>query len=571
MRRALTERLFRWMPGLPELAHYQRADLRPDVLAGLSVAAVALPVSIAYAQLAGFSPVVGLYSTIFPMMAYALFGSSRQLIMGPDAATCAMIAATLAPLAAMGSGQYLSFAVTLTLLAGLFCVIAGKCGLGFFADFLSWPILMGLLNGVGINIMISQLGKVTRLSLQGRGVISQMESFAQQLPAAHWPTVALALGSLAVFLVIKYATPRLPAPLVAMVTAVIVSGVFGVSRHGVAVVGEISSALPKLHLPALPPPDSVGSLVTGAAGLALISFCSAMSTCRGFAAKNGYDIDANREFVALGVCDIASAFSQGFAISGADSRTAVNDSVGGKTRLVSIVAALTVLLALFLFTKLIALIPTATLGAILIGSSLGLMNFRQIWNLRRYSRAEFNIALATLAGVVLIGVMEGILLAVTLALVRFLSRIARPPDHELGRIAGMDGFYELAHYAGARAVPGLLIYRFESPLTFFNADYFRQRVLQLVTAAQEPVRWVLIDAVSITDSDITGMLAVKRLEGELRSRHIRLAVAGREAEFREWLTDRGLSVKDVNLTLYPSRHIALAEYQREHPNLNAQN
>ncbi|MDR1304112.1 MAG: SulP family inorganic anion transporter [Verrucomicrobiales bacterium] len=557
---ALKDRLFRWMPGLPELVRYQRMNLRPDVLAGLSVAAVALPVSIAYAQLAGFSPVVGLYSTILPMLVYALFGTSRQLIMGPDAATCAMIAATLTPLAVAGSEQYLSFAVTLTLMAGVFCIIAGKCGLGFFADFLSRPILMGLLNGVGINIIISQLGKVTKLALQGHGVISQLESLLRQLPAAHGPTVALALGSLAVFLVVKYAAPRVPAPLVAMVAAVIVSGVFGVARHGVAVVGEISSALPAVHLPALPPPDSVGTLVTGAAGLALISFCSAMSTCRGFAAKNGYDIDASREFVALGACDLASALSQGFAISGADSRTAVNDSVGGKTRLVSVVAALTVLLALFLFTNLIALIPTATLGAILIGSSLGLMNFRQIWNLRRYSRAEFRIALATLAGVVLIGVMEGIVLAVTLALVRFLSRIARPPDHELGRIAGMDGFYELAHYPEAEAVPGLLIYRFESPLTFFNADYFRQRVLQLVARARGPVRWVLLDAVSITDSDITGMLAVKRLEGELRAKNIRLTVAGREAEFREWLDARGLRVEDVNITLYPSRHIALAAY-----------
>jgi high affinity sulfate transporter 1 len=559
---SVADQLFRWMPGLRDLWHYRRDCWRADVLAGLSVAAVALPVSIAYAQLAGFSPVVGLYSTILPMMVYALLGSSRQLIVGPDAATCAMIAATLTPLAAAGSDEYLSLAVTLTLLAGLFCMLAGRFRLGFFADFLSRPILLGLLNGVGINIIISQLGKITGLSLQGGGVISQLESLARQIPDTHVPTLLLAVVLLALFLVTKFCFSRLPAPLVVMLAAVLVSGVFGLSRYGIGVVGEISSALPSLHMPSLPPPDSVGSLIGGAAALALISFCSAMSTCRGFAAKNGYDIDANREFVALGACDVASALSQGFAISGADSRTAVNDAAGGRTRLVSVVAALTILLVLFLFTGQMSLIPTAALGAILIGSSLGLMNFHQIAALRRYSRAEFRIALVTMAGVVVIGVMPGIVLAVMLALVRFLSRIARPTDHELGQIPGHDGFYELAHYPEARAIPGLLIYRFESPLTFFNADFFRQRIIKLVIGSKNPVKWVMIDSVSITDIDVTGMLAVKRLSKELQARGIRLVMAGRTAEFKEWLQARGLPMENTSISLYPSRHIALAAYRQ---------
>jgi MFS superfamily sulfate permease-like transporter len=347
-----------------------------------------------------------------------------------------------------------------------------------------------------------------------------------------------------------------------MLAGVMVSGVFGLSQYGIGIVGEISSALPSLHVPSLPPPDSVGSLVGGAAALALISFCSAMSTCRGFAAKNGYDIDANREFVALGACDVASALSQGFAISGADSRTAVNDAAGGKTRLVSVVAALAILLVLFLFTRQMSFIPTATLGAILIGSSLGLMNFRQVFDLRRYSRAEFRIAFITMIGVVVIGVMPGIVLAVMLALVRFLSRIARPTDQELGQIPGHDGFYELAHYPEAKAIPGLLIYRFESPLTFFNADFFRQRILKLVIGAKDPVKWVVIDSVSITDIEVTGMLALKRLSEELRAMGIRQAMAGRTAELKEWLQARGLPVENTGVSLYPSRHIALAAYRQ---------
>jgi len=451
--------------------------------------------------------------------------------------------------------------VTLTLLAGLFCILAGKFRLGFFADFLSRPILMGLLNGVGINIIISQLGKITRLDLQGTGIISQLESLLRQGSAMHMPTLLLASASLILFLVTKFYFNRAPAPLVVMLAAVIASGLFNLHQYGISIVGEIPSALPSLHVPALPPPDSFGALVGGAAALALISFCSAMSTCRGFAAKNGYDIDANREFVALGAADVASALSQGFAISGADSRTAVNDSSGGKTRLVSIIGALAILLVLFLFTRPMAYIPTAALGAILIGSSLGLMNFREIRDLHRYSVAEFRIALATLIGVVVIGVMPGIVLAVMLALIRFLSRIARPTDQELGQIPGYDGFYELAHYPEARAIPGLLLYRFESPLTFFNADFFRQRVLHLVAVARDPVKWVVIDTVSITDIDVTGMFAMRRLYEELAGRNVKLALAGRTAEFKQWLQVRGLRVEDTKLSLYPSRHIALAAYR----------
>ena len=561
---AINDRLIRWMPGLQDLLHYSREHFRADLPAGLSVAAVALPVSIAYAQLAGFSPVVGLYSTILPMMVYALFGSSRQLIVGPDAATCAMIAATLSPLAVAGSDEYLSLAVTLTLFTGFFCVLASKFRLGFLADFLSRPILMGLLNGVGINIIIGQLGKITKLQLSGSGTIRQVESLLSQLSGLHWPTLALALGTLLVFGLTKHFFTRAPAPLVAMILAVTVSALSGLAQYGIAIIGEISGALPSLHMPALPA-DALGTLIPAAAGLALISFSSAMLTGRSFAAKNGYDTDANREFLALGACDIAAALSQGFAISGADSRTAVNDSAGGKTRMVSIIGALAILAVLLLLTRAMAYIPIATLGAILIGASFGLMNFKELARLRRYSRAEFGIAVTTLAGVVIIGVMPGIILAVMLALLRFLGRIARPSDQELGLIPGHEGFYELAHYPEARAVPGLLIYRFESPLTFFNADFFRQRILKLVADAGKPLKRVLIDSVSITDIDVTGLFAIKQVEKELAARNIELAISGRTAEFKIWMEARGLKMEGAGILFYPSRHIAVAAYLREHP------
>ncbi|AOY00840.1 SulP family inorganic anion transporter [Jeongeupia sp. USM3] len=552
--------LSRVMPGLPELMNYPRRHWRADVQAGLSVAAVALPVGVAYAQLAGFSPIVGLYSTILPMIVYALMGSSRQLVVGPDAATCAMIAATLTPLAVPGSEQYMGLAVSLTLMAGLFCMLASRFRLGFLADFLSRPILAGLLNGVAINIVIGQLGKISGLTLAGKDVIGQLLSLLEQLGRVHWPTLALSLATIAAYFAVKYRVPRGPAALVAMAGATLASGLFTLSQYGIAVVGPLPSGLPRLVWPSLPH-EALGTLVPAAAALALISFSSAMLTGRSFAAKNGYDIDANREFLALGAADVASALSQGFAISGADSRTAVNDAAGGQTRMVSIVGAGALLLVLLVLTKPLAVLPIAALGAILIASAIGLMDLRGLIALRRYSRAEFNIALATLLGVVIIGVMPGILMAVGLALLRFLAQIARPSDQLFGRIGGHDGFYELAHYPDAKPVPGLLIYRFESPLTFFNADYFRQR-LQALVHEQQP-RWVVIDAVSIGDVDLTGAMAVRELQKQLAERGIVLALAGRTAQMLEWLRQRGIAVESTGIRFYPSRHAALAAYCAE--------
>ncbi|WP_432723343.1 SulP family inorganic anion transporter [Jeongeupia wiesaeckerbachi] len=552
--------LARLLPGLPELMNYPRRHWRADLQAGLSVAAVALPVGVAYAQLAGFSPIVGLYSTILPMIVYALMGSSRQLVVGPDAATCAMIAATLTPLAVPGSEEYMGLAVSLTLMAGLFCMLASRFRLGFLADFLSRPILAGLLNGVAINIIIGQLGKISGLTLAGKDVIGQLLSLLEQLGRIHAPTLALSLATIAVYFGVKYRMPRGPAALVAMAGATLASGLFALSQYGVAIVGALPSGLPRLVWPSLPH-EALGTLVPAAAALALISFSSAMLTGRSFAAKNGYDIDANREFLALGAADVAAALSQGFAISGADSRTAVNDAAGGQTRMVSIVGALALALVLLVLTAPLAVLPIAALGAILIASAIGLMDVRGLMALRRYSRAEFNIALATLIGVVVVGVMPGILLAVGLALLRFLAQVARPSDQLFGRIGDNDGFYELAHYPDARSVPGLLIYRFESPLTFFNADFFRQR-LQTLVDEQSP-RWVVIDAVSIGDVDLTGAMAVRELQKKLAERGIVLALAGRTAQMLEWLRTRGIAVESTGIRFYPSRHAALAAYRAE--------
>ena len=557
----ILDRLSHWMPGLPELLSYNRKPLKRDLIAGLSVAAVSLPVGIAYAQLAGFSPVVGLYSTILPMIVYAFFGSSRQLIVGPDAATCAMITATLTSIAAAGGDprHYHALAVSLTLLTGFFCILAGRLHLGFLADFLSRSVLMGLLNGVAITIIVGQLGKVFGVNVAGDNVVVQLISFFEQVKRPQWSTLLLSIGLVCIYMVLMLLWRKGPLALIVAVIAIIVSFAFDMAGKGVAVVGDIPSALPSLQWPALPP-ESWGTLLPAAAALAFISFSGATLTGRSFAAKNGYDIDGNRELIALGAAHIASALSQGFTVSGADSRTAVNDAAGGKTRMAQIFAALAVLLALLALTSPLAYMPTAALGVILIVSAVRLIDFRTFTRLGKISSSEFRIALATLLGVALIGVMQGILLAVLLSLIRFLTRTARPLDHRLGLVEPHGDFYEIDHYPEAREVPGLLFYRFEASLIFFNADHFKQRVMELMEASDVSVRWVVIDGRSMNNIDLTGAMMLYNLGKALASRGIVLALTGRVEQVMKWMRMRQGDDESPPVRLFQNRRTALEAY-----------
>lgn len=552
------------MPGLPELLSYNRAPLKRDVIAGLSVAAVALPTSIAYAQLAGFSPVVGLYSTILPMIVYVFFGSSRQLIVGPDAATCAMITAALTPLVAATANpeHYHALAVSLTLFTGFFCLLAGRFRLGFLADFLSRPILMGLLNGVAITIIIGQLAKVFGVSANGNNTLAQLIAFFGKAIHPHWPTLLLSIGLCVLYFVLRRFWKKAPWALILAIAATLVSMIFGLSNYGVAVVGEIPSTLPTLHWPAFPL-ESWGTILPAAAALSLISFSSATLTGRSFAAKNGYEIDSNRELIALGAANIASALSQGFAISGADSRTAVNDAAGGKTRMVQIFAALAILLALLLLTRPLAYMPIASLGIILIFSAIGLTDFSMLRKLYSVSQSEFRIALITLLSVVLIGIMPGIMLAVSFAILRFLSRTARPTDHRLGLIDEQGDFYEVDHYPEAKEVPGLLFYRFEASLIFFNANYFRQRVMSLIDHSSTPVRWLVIDGRSLNNIDLTGAMMLYDLSKTLAARGIVVALTGRSEQITKWMRMHKIDDETMRVRLFPNRVLALDAFRKE--------
>ncbi len=418
-------------------------------------------------------------------MAYALFGTSRHLIVNPDAATCAMIAATLTPLAAGDSEVLLSLSVVLAIFAGLLCFAASLLRLGFLADFLSRPILSGFLNGVAISIFLGQIGKVFGFPMKSHGIIPCFVEFVGKVPETHVPTLTVGLLTIAVMLASKRLLPRWPGPLLAVAAAVVVVKALGLDSVGVAVVGDVPSGLPSLRWPTFDP-QFLQPLFGGAMGVALVSFCNAMVVARSFAAKHNYEIDANRELSALGASQLAAGLCQGFAVSGTESRTAMNHAMGGKSQVAGLVAAAAMAAVLLFMTAPLSYLPKAALGGVLIVAAIGLFDLASLRRLWHVSRTEFSVAVATMVGVIALDVLEGILMAVTLALLLLLKRSARPADAVLGRVPGMKGFHDLARHADAKAMPGLLLYRFGAGIVFFNASYLKTRVLDLVAAQPEP-------------------------------------------------------------------------------------
>ena len=564
----MRHRLARIAPGLVKLLSYSFAeDFRHDLLAGLSVAAVALPVAVAYAQLAGFDPVVGLYSSILPLVAYAIFGTSRQLIVNPDAAVCAMVAAAVAPLAGGNGELYWSLSVVLTFLAGLFCIAASFLRLGAMADFLSKPILVGFLNGIAISICLGQIGKVLGFSIESERIIPQLVEIIAKLPQTHVPTLMIGAASMAMLLAMARFFPRLPAALIVLIAAGAVVALLGLERYGIAILGRVPAGLPPLRLPRFPS-DDIPSLLASAAGLALVLFSSGMLAARSFASKGRYEIDADREFAAFGAANIASAISQGFAVTGADSRTAVADATDSRTQVTGLVAAAAIAVVLLFLTRPLQYVPIPALGALLMFAALSLFDMRTLREIWRVDRAEVGLAIVTTLGVVAVGAINGILIAVGLALVRFVKLIARPKDEILGAVEGLPGFHSIERHPSAKTFPGLVLYRFDGPLTFFNADYFKQRALTVADAAAPGLRWFVIDAIPISQLDLTGLYALRDLRERLAGRGAILIMAGRKTEFLNRLREAGLYRPELEHWTFPTLRQALKAYtgsQREGP------
>ena len=563
MSQHLIERLARFAPGLPALLRYRfAADFRYDLVAGISVAAVALPVAVAYAELAGFDPVVGLYSCILPLVAYAFFGTSRQLMVNPDAATCAMIAAAITPLAAGDPALYGSLAILLTFFTGLFCIAASFLRLGALADFLSKPILVGFLNGVALSILLGQIGKLFGFAIESGRIIPRLLEFITKLPQTHGPTLAVGLGSFAVLLLARRFLPRWPAALITLVVAGIAVAVLELDGQGVAVLGLVPAGLPALRWPTVPL-EHLPALIASAAGLALVLFSSGVLTARSFAAKNRYEIDVDREFAAFGAANIAAALSQGFAVTGAASRTAMADSAGGRTQVTGLVAAATIATVLLFLTGPLRYVPIAALGVVLVFAAFSLFDIRALRDIWKIDRREVALSVLTMLGVVAVGAINAILIAVALALVRFVKLTARPHDEVLGKADGMPGFHSVERHPGARTFSGLALYRFDGPITFFNAAYFKQRALAVADAAGPELRWFVIDAIPISHIDVTGLYVLRDLKETLEERGITLILAGRKTEFLNWLREIGLYRPEHEAHIFSTLRQALKAYRRE--------
>jgi len=549
-------RLYNFMPGLQTLFNYQRQWLADDMRSALSVAAVALPVAIAYAQLTGVNAAVGLYSCILPMMLYALFGTSKQLIIGPDAATCAVIAAVVTPLAAGDSFKHWQLVITMTAMTGIWCFIASRFKLGVLADFLSKPILMGLLNGVAITIIVSQFSKVFGFTFDERYLLERLGGVPTYLSQTHIPTLLMALLTLSAYFAFKRIKPSWPASMLAITLAAILVWLFNLEQFEIKTIGVVTGGLPIFN----PPMFDIGvirELVVPALNLAIVSFVSMMLTARSFAAKNGYDINPDKEFRALGIANLASALSQGFAVSGADSRTAVNDNAGGKTQLVSIIAAVIIAIIALFLTAPLEYIPSAALGIVLIIASIHLIDLKALWQLKFKDKQAFYLALTTLFAVLFIGVIPGITLAVLLGLFQFIRSVMRPSDTILG-IDAKGVVRSLDETDKAKAIQGVFIYRFNSPLTYFNVGYFKRRLLEQYARQKDDIECVIIDAVPcFTHLDLSVMSMLADLDVIFKKRHIRLELAGRKRQLLAWFKTAGITSGKEGIYVHSDLYIAL--------------
>ena len=556
----LVDGIGRIAPGLPKLLAYDPKDFPRDFVAGLSVAAVALPVGVAYAELAGLEPVAGLYSSILPLVAYAVFGTSRQLIVGPDAATCALVAASVAPLAGGDAALYRSLSVTLTAFAGLLCIAGSFLRLGALADFLSKPILVGFLNGIALSIGLGQIGKILGVSIEAGGIVPRLLEVASKLGQTHGPTFAVGVASFAVLVVSPRLLPRVPAALVAMAAAGAAVALLHLDARGVRTVGAVPPGLPALALPSVPIATLEG-LLAAAAGLALVSFTSMTLTARSFAARNRYDIDPDREFAALGAANLAAALSQGFAISGADSRTAMSDASGGRTQVTGLVTAAVIALVLIFFTRPLSYVPIPALGAVLVSAAVSLVDIQTLRFLYRIDRRELALSLLATLGVVAVGAIKAILLVVILALLRFIRLVARPSGEVLGEVAGHPGFHALARHPEGVAKTGIVLYRFNGPIVFFNASHFKRGALAAADAAGSELRWFVLDMLPVTMMDATGLDALREVFDALRARGVVAATAGRKMEWLEWARRRGFREEDIQAQLFPTLRRALRAFE----------
>ncbi|MFF3849810.1 SulP family inorganic anion transporter [Streptomyces sp. NPDC002328] len=564
-------RTVRWrraVPGLGVLRAYRRSWLKGDVLAGVTVAAYLVPQVMAYAGVAGLPPVAGLWAILPALALYALLGSSRLLSVGPESTTALMTATVVAPLAAGDPARYASLAAALAIAVGLLCVVAWAARLGFVADLLSRPVLIGYLAGVALIMMMDQLPKLTGVPTTGSGFFPQLWSFVTHLTDIHPATLTFSLVALGVLFAVSRFFRAVPGPLLVLVFGTAAVSLFDLDgRYGIEVIGEVPSGLPSLALPDL---AELPHLVLPALGVLLVGYTDFILTARAFTRRDDRDadpddpgpgLDADQEFLALGAANLGAGVLHGFPVSSSASRTALASSAGARSQAYSLVAGAVVLSVLLFLSPLLSRTPKAVLGVLVVYAAVRMIDLSGFRRLASFRRRELLLALGCLAGVLALDILYGVLVAVGLSVAELLTRVARPHDAVQGLVPGLAGMHDVDDYPQARTVPGLLVYRYDSPLFFANAEDFRRRALTAVDQQPDPVRWFVLNTEANVEVDITALDAMDELRRELESRGVVFALARVKQDLLDDLTAYGLTTTISNERIFPTLPTAVSAYR----------
>ena len=555
----------RYLPGIGVLRRYERSWLRGDVVAGVTVAAYLVPQVMAYAVIAGLPAVVGLWAILAPMLIYFVLGTSRKLSIGPESTTALMTAAGVGALvgAAGGPERYAEVAAVLAIAVGIVCVVGFVARLGFLTSLLSRPVLIGYLIGIALLMIVSQLGKITKLEVEGESTGDEVVSFLGQLAQAHLPTVALGLTVLVLLYLVNWLAPTLPGPLMVLLLGAAVVAIFGLERYGLEVIGEVPRGLPEPRLPNLGDLE-VWSLLPYALGIAVVGFSDNILTGRAFASGRDEVIDSNQELLALGAANLANGFLQGFPVSSSGSRTVLGDAAGARTQVHSLVALLAVVMVLLFAGPVLESFPDAALGALVIYAATRLIDVGEIRRIGRFRRSELMITAATAAAVVFFGVLGGIGFAVALSILDLLRRITRPQADVLGYAPGVPGMHSLDDYPEAASVRGLVVFRYDSPLFFANADNFLEQAMSAVDDADQPVVWFLLNAEANTEIDLTAVDVLEELRTRLEQRGIRFTMARVKQDLYRSLEPTGFIERVGAENIFATLPTGVREYARRY-------
>lgn len=528
----------RWIPGLATIARLPPSAIPREIGVGISVAAVAVPIGLAYAKLVGVRPEVGLYASILPTLAYALFGpSSRYLIVGPDAATAVLLGTTVTSLGVMAMELRAPVAAGLTLLVGLALIGASFLRLGFIANLISKPVLVGYLAGISLTLIVSQLPSVTQVPLKTRGLLRPFIELVQRHAEIHWTSVVLALGLFAMLRAMKRLAPNIPGPAVAVVIALILSATMDFGSRGFTLIGTLERGFPSLRLPSLAGDSS--QVILSVAGLVVIIFASGIVSASAFGQRIGAEGHPNRELTGFGAANIAGGLFQGFAVTGAASRTAVAVSSGGQSALVGMTAAASIALVVTVLTGPLAILPDAALGAIILSAAVDLFDVKSLRRLAKIDWHEFAFAAVATAGVIWVGVLQGVFVAVLLTLAHLVRLVSRPRDRIMGRLPGDRELVSTTRYPQAVPPRQIVVFLFEASILFLNGTYFRERALAAM-AAQPDAKWLVIDASVMLHADTGTVDALEALKAELDRKGITLLLGGGHGDFCDILERSGL-------------------------------